>query len=222
MRLLIVEDDALVAETLNDLLSEEYEVEVIDSGKEALSRASKNDYDLILLDIGLPDMDGEAVCSELRNRKITVPVIMVTGKQEVDYKVRTLDKGADDYITKPFSFPELNARIRAVLRRSKGAPIPAILRCGDLVLDTNARTVTRQGKDIELRRKEFDILEYLVINRGRIVTRSMIIDHIWDENTNAFSNVVDVHIKYLRDRIEKPFKSQIIKTVHGLGYTISA
>ena len=221
MRILVIEDDALIAETLSELLAEHYEVETVTTGRAGLDQGLTGVYDLIVLDLGLPDMSGHEVCRALRGEGIATPVIILTGQGDVRHKVAALDSGADDYLVKPFKFPELAARIRAVLRRSPGPVAPLTMEFGDIILDPENRIATRKGKAVKLRRKEFDLLAYLLRNQGQIVTRSMILDNVWEDGAAQFSNIVDVHVKYLRDRIEKPFKAPLIKTVHGVGYTIA-
>lgn len=221
MRILIIEDDEVLGATLRDLLALNYTIDLVKTGREGLHKAKSLPYDLILLDLGLPDVTGKEVCKQLRKEKITAPILIITGRSQVAEKVICLDNGADDYLIKPFNFIELSARVRALLRRNQPSKSSSVLQCEDLILDTTTRTVTRNEQRIQLRRKEFDLLEYLLRNQGHVLTRSMILDHVWDENCNPFSNIVDVHIKYLRDRVEKPFKSHMIKTVHGIGYTIN-
>lgn len=222
MRLLVVEDNKRVATALKDALRPTYVVDVEYSGKEALNNLNISHYDVILLDLGLPDMDGQDVCQQLRARKITAPVIVVTGDDKVESKVSVLDYGADDYMTKPFSTDELKARIRAVMRRNEHQATPATLRVSGLKLDPASRMVVRENKEINLRRKEFDLLEYMMRNPGRTLTRQMIIDHVWDNGDGLWTNAVDVHIKYLRDKIDRPFERQLIKTIHGVGYKLDA
>lgn len=222
MRLLLIEDNKRVATALRETLRGSYAVDVEYSGKSALNNMNITHYDVILLDLGLPDINGKQVCEELRARKITSPVIVVTGEDATATKVDVLDCGADDYLTKPFSAEELKARIRAVMRRHNPQSTPSILVVGELELDPAARTATRSGKELKLRRKEFDLLEYLMRNPGRTLTRQMIIDHVWDSGDGLWTNAVDVHIKYLRDKIDRPFGSQLIKTVHGVGYKLEA
>lgn len=220
MRILIIEDDPGIAQTLDDLLSPIYQIDLVDNGTDGLAKARVTEYDMILLDLGLPDMSGKEVCRKLREDGVVSPILILTARDAITDKVTALDSGADDYVLKPFSLNELTARMRAIMRRSPVGMTSNQLIWKDINLDTVTRTVTRQGKRIPLRRKEFDLLEYLLRHQGRVLTRAMIIDHLWDDNGNPFSNIVDVHIKYLRDRLEKPFDSPVIKTVHGLGYTI--
>lgn len=222
MRLLVIEDNKRVAIALRESLKGSYVVDVEHSGREALNNLNISHYDVILLDLGLPDMDGEDVCQQLRARNITAPVIVVTGDDTTESKVSILDMGADDYMTKPFSTDELKARIRAVMRRHTHKVMPSTLKVGDLTLDPASRGVLKNGKPVALRRKEFDLLEYMMRNPGRTLTRSMIIDHVWESGEGLWTNAVDVHIKYLRDKIDRPFATQLIKTIHGVGYKLDA
>jgi DNA-binding response OmpR family regulator len=220
MRLLIVEDEKELGQIMTERLKKTYSVDLVQTGKQGVHFASVNDYDLIILDLGLPDMNGVDACKQIRGKQILTPILILTGQDEVDIKIAALDAGADDYVTKPFSFAELSARIRAILRRSPESLVTNTLTVDDLVLDTAKRTVVRNNVEIFLRRKEFDLLEYMLRNKGRVVTRDMIIEHIWDNNADSFTNAVDVHIKYLRDAIDRQFSRKLIKTVHGLGYKI--
>lgn len=222
MRLLLIEDNKRVATALRETLRGTYVVDVEHSGEEALNNVNLSHYDIFLLDLGLPGMNGQLVCQELRNRKVSAPIIVITGDGTTSSKITVLDCGADDYVTKPFSTEELKARIRAVLRRHNIKPTSSKISLEGLELDPASRTVTRNGKEIYLRRKEFDLLEYMIHNYGRTLTRSMIIDHVWENGSGLWTNAVDVHIKYLRDKIDRPFDSQLIKTVHGVGYKLEA
>ncbi len=222
MKILIIEDDRQTAETIRDVLKDYYAVDVSYSGKDGEYQASVNEYDAIILDVVLPDMDGVEVCKKIRENEIKTPILMLTGKTETKDKVTALDSGADDYLTKPFKFAELLARIRALMRRAPSTLDSNTLSVGNLSLDIGTNKVKRNDKTIPLRRKEFGLLEYLMRNRGRVLTRSMILEHVWDSDTDPITNTVDVHINYLRDKIDRPFPTQLIKTVHGLGYKIEA
>lgn len=222
MRVLIIEDNKRVAMALREALRTSYVVDVEHSGKEALSNVNLAKYDVILLDLRLPDMTGHEVCEQLRAAKITTPVIVVTGDDAIGSKVNLLDMGADDYITKPFHADELRARIRAVMRRHSRRTEKAALTVDDLELDPASRVVRRQNKEITLRRKEFDLLEYMMRNHGRTLTRPMILDHVWENSDGLWTNAVDVHVKYLRDKVDRPYERQLIKTVHGVGYKLEA
>jgi len=222
MRLLVVDDNHSVAEALERALEATYDVDVCFGGRQAMSLASTIKYDAILLDMDLPDMNGRAVCEELRARLITVPIVVLTGNATTSTKIAMLDMGADDYVTKPFDINELRARLRAVIRRAaqREEAISEPLVVQDLQLDPAKRTVRRKDVDIQLRRKEFDLLEYLMRNSGRTVTRTMIVNNVWNERDEVWTNSVDVHIKCLRDRIDRPFSSKLIRTIHGVGYKL--
>lgn len=222
MRILIVEDSKRVAMALREALRGSYVVDVEHSGHAALNNINVLSYDVILLDLGLPDMSGRTVCEELRARKVVAPIIIVTGDDTIGSKVSVLDCGADDYLTKPFHAEELKARIRAVLRRNTQEINDATLAIGELELDPASRIVRRDGTEIVLRRKEFDLLEYMMRNHGRTLTRQMILDHVWENSDGLWTNAVDVHIKYLRDKVDRPYERQLIKTVHGVGYKLEA
>jgi DNA-binding response OmpR family regulator len=220
MRILIVEDDRKVGAFLQKGLREEqYAVDVCRDGEEALEWASINSYDVIVLDIMLPKKDGFAVCRELRQKGVLTPILMLTAKDSVEDKVSGLTEGADDYLTKPFSFEELLARIRALLRRTQDYKTKA-LRVGDLELDPIKRQATRAGKQIPLSGKEYALLEYLMRNKGRVVTESMIVEHVWDMNYEGTSNIVNVYINYLRKKIDSESEVKLIRTMRGHGYTI--
>lgn len=220
MKLLLVEDDTEMIATLREELEDQYIVESTATGEEAEYLAATNNFDLIVLDLNLPDKNGEDVCKTIRKDRIHVPILVLTGEYNPDKKVTLLDVGADDYLTKPFTPSEFKARIRALLRRRLQPMNSHILSVHDLTVDLNKKTVERAGKSIPLRRKEYYLLEYLLINAGKVVTRGMILDHVWDTGSESIANVVDVHIKYLRDQIDRPFSKKLIKTVSGLGYKI--
>jgi DNA-binding response OmpR family regulator len=182
--------------------------------------AKEIQYGVILLDIGLPDISGIEVCKSLRKMKIDIPILILTGIDDMDTRVLVLECGADDYVTKPFNSDELKARIIALSRRRTRRPPESILEYKDLRMNLGQRTVHRNGQVIALRRKEFDILEYLISNQGRVLTRDMIMNHAWDADKISWNSTIDVHIKHLRDKIDKPFDESIIKTSYGLGYKI--
>jgi two-component system, OmpR family, copper resistance phosphate regulon response regulator CusR len=220
MRILIVEDDRKVAAFLQKGLREEqYAVDISRDGDEGLSLASVNSYDVIILDVMLPKRDGFSICRDMRRNSVLTPILMLTAKDSTEDKITGLTEGADDYLTKPFSFEELLARLRALLRRSQDYKIPA-LRAGDLILDQRRRQAEREGKQIPLTGKEYAFLEYLMRNKGRIVTESMIIEHVWDMNYEGTSNIVNVYINYLRKKIDEGFAVKRIRTVRGHGFTI--
>jgi DNA-binding response OmpR family regulator len=220
MRILIIEDDIETAQTLKQLLKRYYVVETASTGKEGERKAEANEYDVFLIDYLLPDTNGIEICKKLRKNGIRKPIILLTGNGEIGNKVAALNSGADDYVLKPYDIDELRARIEAVLRRSNGDLHSNILTIADLYLDLSKRKATRGGQILSLKRKEFDLLEYLMRNSGRVVTRSMIFDRVWSSETDSFTNVVDVHIKYLRDLVDRNSEKKLIKTVHGYGYKI--
>lgn len=195
-------------------------VECATSGRQGVEKAEAVDFAAILLDLQLPDMPGIDICKQLRANNNATPILVLSANNEVATRVDLLNSGADDYMVKPFSTDELVARINAVLRRNVHDYRQNILTVGDLVIDTTSRTVHRAGKRIDLRRKEFDILEYLVHNKGRAVTRDMILSHVWEDSKSSWYNTVDVHVKYLRDKIDRPFKTKLIKTAYGIGYMV--
>ncbi len=220
MRILVVEDDRKVSAFLKKGLQEEnYAVDVSADGNEALFLAQVHPYDVIVLDIMLPGKDGFSVCRELRENGVLAPVLMLTAKDEVDDRITGLTEGADDYLTKPFSFEELLARIRALIRRSQDYKTP-LLNVGDLELDPVRRRVVRAGKEITLTGREYALLEYLMRNRGRVVTPSMILDHVWDMNYEGASNIVNVYISHLRNKIDRDHETKLIQTLRGHGYKI--
>ena len=220
MKILIIEDNKLLAEGLKKQLKAHFVVDMVHRGEDGIDRARAADYGVILLDLGLPDMNGYDVCYELRSAHVTTPILILSGIRDTISQVRLLDCGADDYVTKPFNTDELRARILALSRRGHHLQQDEVIKIGDLTLDIGRRRVTRSGETITLRRKEFDILEYLVRNRGRTVTRSMIFDHVWEAHKEGWNNTVDVHIKRLRDKVDRPFAHQLIKTAYGIGYMV--
>ena len=220
MRILVVEDEEKVASFIRKGLEEEhYAVDLALEGTEGLHLAETNPYDLIVLDLMLPGLDGFQFVRRLREEGIDTPILILTARDSVESKVRGLDLGADDYLTKPFAFAELLARVRALLRRGK-PHTPPVLRVADLTLDPAARRVTRAGKVIELTPKEFALLEYLMRHAGRVLTRTMILEHVWDQNFDSYTNVVDVYINYLRKKIDHGFEPRLIHTVRSVGYVL--
>ena len=219
MRILVVEDEKKIAGFVKRGLKEEgYAVDVAADGDEGYELASVNDYDLIILDLMLPKCDGVTLCKKLRADKLEVPVIMLTAKTSVQDKVTGLDAGANDYLTKPFAFEELLARMRVLLRRTVQ---PATrLQVADLVLDLLSHKVTRAGRDIVLSSREFALLDYLMRNAGTVVTRTMISEHVWDIDFDTNTNVIDVYINYLRNKIDADFDKKLIQTIRGRGYTL--
>lgn len=221
MKLLIIDDNVSLSWRLQGHLSKHFEIQVARTGAEGQRLAETGRYDIIILDLGLPDITGDVVCSSLRRNGIMAPILILTAESALESKVRLLEIGADDYLVKPFELAELKARIKALTRRRQlGLPSP-ILKVGDLTINLAERVVNRCGKSIMLRRKEFDILEYLVRNCGKVITPTMILTHVWDEvDKDMWSNTVRVHIKHLRDKIDRPFSTKLIKTAHGVGYKI--
>ena len=220
MRILIVEDEKKISSFIKRGLKEEgYAADIASDGEEGLFLAATNPYDLIILDLMLPKMDGIELCKALREKKIRAPIMMVTALDAVSDKVEGLDCGADDYLTKPFAFEELLARVRALIRKTDGA-CATMLKVQDLTLDLLSHKVNRQGEIIDLTNKEYSLLEYLMRNAGAVVTRTMISEHVWDINFDTDTNVIDVYINYLRKKIDGNFDKSLIHTVRGRGYTI--
>jgi two-component system OmpR family response regulator len=220
MRVLVVEDEVKMAGLLKRGLEEEgYAVDVAGTGSDAIWLGTENPYDAIVLDVMLPDQDGFEVCRQLRAGGRWAPVLMLTARDAVPDRVTGLDAGADDYLTKPFSFTELFARVRALVRRG-AAERPAVLQAGDLALDPATRKVTRDGTPIDLTSKEFALLEYFLRHPGEALTRSRIIEHVWDFAYDGDSNVVDVYVRYLREKVDRPFGRDTIETVRGTGYRL--
>ncbi len=220
MRILVIEDEKKVAEFIkNGLVEEGYAVDTAHDGEAGHFLATTNEYDAILLDILLPKMDGITLCTKLRSENDQTPILMLTAKDAVKDKVKGLDAGADDYLTKPFAFEELLARIRALLRK-KYISQATRLQVDDLVVDTVTHTVTRAGEVVPLSIKEYALLEFLVRNAGTVVTRTMIAEHVWDINFETFTNVIDVYISYLRNKIDKGRDKALIHTVRGRGYVL--
>ena len=220
MRVLVVEDEIKMAGLLKRGLEEEgYAVDVARTGSEAVWAGTENPYDAILLDVMLPDLDGFEVCRKLRAAGRWAPVLMLTARDAVADRVTGLDVGADDYLTKPFSFSELFARLRALIRRGAGER-PAVLHEGDLALDPASRRVTRGDTIVELTATEFALLEYFMRRPGEVLSRSRIIEHVWDFGYDGDSNIVDVYVRYLREKIDRPFRRDTIETVRGSGYRL--
>ncbi len=219
MRLLVIEDEKRIADFLSrGLESAGYAVDVAHDGQRGLTLSHDTDYDLIVLDLGLPDMDGLEVLDKVRNRKVSPPVLILSARNAVDDRVKGLELGADDYLVKPFAFSELLARVRALLRR--GQPIPERLQVGDLVLDCIRRKATRAGSVLDLAPKEFSILEYMMRNPGRPLSRTMIVEHVWDMDYDGLTNIVDVYIRHLRSKIDDGQPTRLIHTVRGIGYML--
>jgi DNA-binding response OmpR family regulator len=219
MRILVVEDQKKTAQFIRKGLVEQgYAVDVVGDGREAESLAGVHDYDLIVLDVMLPGQSGMDVCRNLRKLKVQAPILMLTALSSTEDKVKGLDSGADDYLGKPFEFNELLARVRALTRRNRGGQ--KRLKVGDLELDTAMRKAFRAGKEITLTAREYALLEYLMQNAGRVVTRTELAEHVWDINFDNESNVIDVYINFLRKKIDKGHAKPLLQTVIGSGYTL--
>lgn len=220
MRILLVEDEKKVARFIQQGLEEEhYAVDVVHDGERGLQMALNENYDLLILDVMLPKLNGLELIKAVRAQQKTTPTLMLTAKSSTEDKVAGLDSGADDYLTKPFAFEELLARVRSLLRR--GAQEKSIiLRVGDLELDTVTHKAKRGGKTIELTAKEYALLEYLMRNKGRVLSRTLIADHIWDYTFDTGTNIIDVYINHLRHKIDEGFEPKLIHTVRGVGYVI--
>jgi two-component system OmpR family response regulator len=222
VRILLVEDEVKMARALRRGLEREgYVVDLVADGNDAVSRGSEYDYDTIVLDVMLPGLDGMSVCSALRSRGRWAPVLMLTARDAVEDRIRGLDVGADDYLIKPFAFGELLARVRALVRRG-AAERPAALRVDDVVLDPAAHVVSRSDRAVALSPREFSLLEFLMRHPGEAVTRTQILEHVWDYDYGRSSNVVDVYVAYLRRKLEQPFERPFIETVRGVGYRVGA
>jgi two-component system copper resistance phosphate regulon response regulator CusR len=221
MRILVVEDEKRIQDFLSrGLESAGYAVDVAADGNSGVELVHRTEYDLVILDLMLPDMDGLSVLQKIRNRKTSPPVLILSARDAVDDRVKGLELGADDYLTKPFAFVELLARVRALLRR--GQPTPERLQVGELVLDCIRRKVTRENESVELAPKEFSILEYMMRNRGRPLSRTMIVEHVWDMDYDGLTNIVDVYIRHLRSKIDDKWPAKMIHTVRGIGYMLDA
>ncbi len=221
MRILLVEDEPDAARILAKGLREEaYAVDVAGDGERALELAFVNDYDLVILDVMLPRRDGFEVCRELRSNGSAVPVLMLTARDAVEDRIAGLDTGADDYLSKPFDFDELLARVRALLRRGP-ALLPAVINVSDMAVDTRARRVSRGGRDVELTAKEYALLEYLARRAGEVVSRADIAEHVWDESYDPFSKVIEVFIQRLRRKVDDGHALKLIRTRRGEGYMLA-
>jgi DNA-binding response OmpR family regulator len=222
MRILVAEDDTSLSSFVKKgLEAEHYAVDVAREGDEAQYMAEQFDYDLLLLDLTLPRIDGLKVLERVRTAKPSLPVLVLTGRTKVEDRVKGLDLGADDYLTKPFSFTELSARVRALLRRG-ARPAASLLRVADLEIDRVERQVRRGGRRIELTAKEFALLDYLMRNCGHTVSRAMIVEHVWNLSFDSMTNVVDVYINYLRKKVDEGFAKRLIHTVRGVGYRLGS
>jgi DNA-binding response OmpR family regulator len=222
MRILLVEDDPKVASFIRKGLEEEqYSVDVAEDGDRGLEQALDGEHDLLILDIMLPSRDGMSVLEEMRRRGVGTPVLMLTAKDAVEDRVAGLNAGCDDYLPKPFAFTELLARIRALLRRRAGEK-SVQLRAGDLVLDPIAHRVTRAGQLIELTSREYSLLQYFLQHPDQVLTRTMIVEHVWGYDFDNFSNVVDVYVNYLRNKVDRGHEPKLIHTVRGVGYVLKS
>ena len=222
MRILIVEDEKKVSGFIKKGLEEEtYAVDVAHDGEEGLHLAIEGYYDLIILDLMLPKMDGLEVLSELRKGKKDVPILLLTAKDTVEDRVTGLNKGADDYLTKPFAFSELLARVRVLLRRGK-AEVKTELQIADLSLNLVSHKVSRGSGEVELTGKEYSLLEYFMRNQGKVLTRTMIAEHVWDYNFDTFTNVIDVYVNHLRKKVDKGHSKKLLHTLRGVGYIMKA
>jgi two-component system, OmpR family, response regulator len=222
MKILLVEDEQKLAQALTRGLNlEGYTVDHIADGKKALTRISlhRSDYDLVILDLMLPSLDGYEICKQMREMNITVPILILTARNETDTKVQLLQSGADDYLVKPFSFAELIARTRALLRRPN-EKLPETLKVADIELNPSERRVRRGGRDVPLTLKEFGLLEYFMRHPNQVVNREDLLNHLWDFNYVGFSNVVDVHVKNLRRKLDANGES-VLETVRGIGYRLA-
>jgi DNA-binding response OmpR family regulator len=222
LHILLVEDDVRLSRALKRALEEEmHTVHVVADGAAALERAAESEHDLIILDIMLPTIDGLEVCRELRSSGLRTPILILTARGDVSDRVRGLDAGADDYLPKPFALPELLARIRALSRReSKELGLAPTLQAGDLILDPSTHSAIRDGGEIHLTVKEFMLLDLLMRHKGQVLTRSQILDHVWDFDSEFSSNVVDIYMHYLRNKIDKGFSRPLIQTIRGVGYRL--
>lgn len=221
MRILVVEDEKKLSSFINKGLREEhYTVDVANDGEEGLGFVLKQPYDAIVLDLSLPKMDGLDVLRKVRAENIATPVLILTARGSTQDKVAGLDAGADDYLTKPFVFEELSARLRSLLRRSSSEK-STTLRAGDLVLDTVSHKARRGDKEIEFTAKEYSLLEYLIRNKGRVLSRSVIAQHVWSYNFFTESNIIDVYINRLRHKVDDGFDQRIIHSIRGVGYRIN-
>jgi DNA-binding response OmpR family regulator len=220
MRILIIEDEKNLAAILKKGLEENgFAVDLSFEGEDGLYQAESCPYDAVLLDITLPRMDGFTVLNKLREKRVPVPVLMLTSRGELEDRIKGLNTGADDYIVKPFDFTELLARLKAVIRRSSSKASP-VISIDDLTIDMNSKTVTRSGRDIKLSAKEYNLLEYLALNSGRVISRTELTEHMYDTEFDLDSNIIDVYINYLRNKTDKGFRNQLIHTIRGAGYVL--
>jgi two-component system OmpR family response regulator len=223
MRALLVEDDDAIAEFVGRGLREAgFAVDRLADGEAGLAAARDQAYDVAIVDVMLPRRDGLSMIEELRRRNISTPVLILSARRSVDDRVRGLQSGGDDYLTKPFAFAELLARVQALVRRSTRSPEPTTLRLEDLELDLLSRRVVRAGQTLDLRPREFTLLEYLLRNTGRVISKTMILSHVWAYNFDPQTNIVDVLVSRLREKIDRPFERKLLHTVRGVGYVLRA
>jgi two-component system copper resistance phosphate regulon response regulator CusR len=221
MRILVVEDEKKLAEMVaRGLKAERYAVDVAYDGESGWQMANTYDYDLIILDLMLPGLSGTEILRRVRRKNSTVPILILTARDATEEKVQNFEAGADDYLTKPFAFAELLVRVKALLRRG---PVnrASVLRVGDLEVDRLSKQVRRAGKRIELTAKEYSLLEYFATNPGRVFSRTMIIEHVWDESFEGLTNIVDVYVRHLREKVDDAFSTKLIRTVRGMGYCLT-
>jgi two-component system OmpR family response regulator len=221
VRALLVEDDATIAEFVERGLREAgFAVDHAADGDAGLAAATKAPYDVAIVDLMLPKRDGLSLIEELRRRSVAIPVLILSARRSVDDRVRGLQTGGDDYLTKPFAFAELLARVQALVRRASRAPEPTTLSLDDLTLDLLSRKVSRAGKPLDLRPREFVLLEYLMRNAGKVVSKTMILSHVWEYNFDPQTNIVDVLVSRLREKVDRPFEKKLLHTVRGVGYVL--
>jgi two-component system, OmpR family, response regulator len=221
VRALLVEDDAVIAEFVARGLREAgFAVDHATDGEAGLASAAAQPYDVAIVDVMLPRRDGLSLIETLRQRGMMTPVLILSARREIDDRVRGLQAGGDDYLTKPFAFAELLARVQALVRRATRTPEPTTLTVDDLVLDLLSRRVTRGGRDLDLRPREFALLEYLMRSAGRVVSKTMILSHVWAYNFDPQTNIVDVLVSRLRDKVDRPFEKKLLHTVRGVGYVL--
>lgn len=224
MKILVAEDDLRLARAIKRVFEEEsHSVKIVGNGRNALDAARHDTYDVLILDVMLPELDGFEVSRQMRSAGSDMPVLMLTARTDITDRVKGLDAGADDYMVKPFAVAELLARVRALGRRgARTAAGNGHLRAGDLVLDISKHSAIRSGQEIELTVKEFQLLELMLRHQGQVLTRAQILDHVWQYDRDFASNVVDIYVHYLRNKVDRGFKTQLIRTVRGVGYTLKA
>lgn len=220
MKILLIEDDTGLAANIKEELRNYYLVDIASNGLDGAYLAQVNSYTAILIDLSLPDISGIEICRMARASNVTTPIIIFTEGESLAYKVSSIDAGADDYLTKPFSLMELVVRLKALIRRAYNTSYSNVLTVNNLCIDTNTRTVKRASKVIELKRKEYELLEFLVINKNKNLSKEILLDNVWEKGLDTCSNTLEVHIKRLRDKLDKSHKTKLIETVFGFGYRI--